>query len=55
MRLSHLRIGGLFDDLVYQEGSYPNIRILAWGKLARDQNNNAKIDLWLMFMYRVFV
>lgn len=55
MRLSYSKICSLFGDLMYQEESYPNTGILAWGKLVRDWYNNAKIDLWLMFRYHMFV
>ena len=41
---------GLFDDLMYQEGSYPTSK---YWKLATD--NNAKFDFWLMFTCRVFL
>ena len=32
MRLIYLKIHGIFDDFMYQEGSYPNIRILKIGE-----------------------
>ena len=43
MRLSNLRIHGLFDTYMYQEESYNNI-------LPSGRNDNAKIDFWLMFV-----
>ena len=45
MRLSYLRIYGLFDDFMYQEESCPNIRILKIGeRMEQPRKNRHLVD-----------